>query len=286
MTLGELVKWYLSLPKVKTMNSLETRRYRINHLLRILGDNFDIQKMDLNDIDDYVSTRLDEPTHMKGCKKISIATTNREIAALRCMMNLAKKRNKITENPILGVELLKERNERKRFIEYSEYLRLHAASPEYVKPLLTCAYFSAMRVREVTTLKWRNVRLDYCNPYFEPDAQNSKNGESRIIPIAPPLIALLRELKLTATTDLVFVRDGQEIRNFRGCWDSAREKTKLRDIWFHDFRGTRITLWLMSNNSYHIVAKWTGHKTVKMLERYFRPTIKHLTQVNWEELPN
>ena len=58
-----------------------------------------------------------------------------------------------------GVKLLKENNERDRILSPDEYVRLLAACPPHLKPIVKVAYYTAMRQGEILSLTWGQVDL-------------------------------------------------------------------------------------------------------------------------------
>jgi integrase len=97
-----------------------------------------------------------------------------------------------------------------------------------------------------------------------------RKGRRRVtIPVGPPLKAALDAAlkeKRSAVTILVnsFGRPWTE-DGFRTSWDKAFRKTSLKDLHFHDLRGTAVTRLALSNCSVPEIASITGHsmKTVQ-----------------------
>jgi integrase len=93
------------------------------------------------------------------------ATVNRELACLRSMFNVARKGlvhlpgGVPTENPVSRVKFLDEHYIRDRILTAEEFQRMLGASPEYLKPILQCAYHTGMRRGEILGLTWDRVDL-------------------------------------------------------------------------------------------------------------------------------
>ena len=68
---------------------------------------------------------------------------------IKAMLN-----GKAEKNPLQGVKLFKENNERDRILSPEEYIRLLAACPDYLKPIVKVAYHTAMRQGEILNLTW------------------------------------------------------------------------------------------------------------------------------------
>jgi integrase len=95
---------------------------------------------------------------------------------------------------------------------------------------------------------------------------NRKRGVARgrvTIPVGSPLKAALdaalRE-KRSAVTILTNSRGAPWTEDgFRTSWDKAFRKTSLKDLHFHDLRGTAVTRLALSNCSVPEIASITGH---------------------------
>ena len=87
------------------------------------------------------------------------ATVNREVTCLKTIFNKAVKNGKAESNPVQGVKLLKENNERDRILSPEEYTRLLVHCPEHLKSIVKLAYYTGMRQGEILNLTWDQVDL-------------------------------------------------------------------------------------------------------------------------------
>jgi integrase len=96
------------------------------------------------------------------------ATVNRELAALRRVFHLGKKNGKVGFMPT--IELTKENNVRKGFLEHEQYRALRARLPDYLRPVLAAMYYTGMRIGEVFSIRWTQVDIVEKEIRLEPGA--------------------------------------------------------------------------------------------------------------------
>jgi integrase len=86
------------------------------------------------------------------------ATVNRELPALKRMFNLGLQSERIHRKPY--IPMLKENNARQGFFEHGEFVAFRNALPDYLKPVVTFAYYTGWRKQEILSLKWNQVDLN------------------------------------------------------------------------------------------------------------------------------
>jgi integrase len=89
------------------------------------------------------------------------------------------------ENPVSAVEFLEELNTRDRVLTPEEFARMLEVSPNYLKPVLQCAYHTGMRKGEILGLTWD--RVDLKAEFIRLKGVDTKIGEARSIPIGREL---------------------------------------------------------------------------------------------------
>lgn len=78
-------------------------------------------------------------------------TINRELAALRLALSLARKDGRIKPEFVPAIEMLPEANSRQGFFEQEEYERVLALLPEDLKGPVTVGYWTGVRKEENLT---------------------------------------------------------------------------------------------------------------------------------------
>ena len=206
------------------------------------------------------------------------ATINHELALLRRAFNLGRQEHPPKVATVPYIPVLKENNIRKGFFEDDQYRALLAALPEYLRPLLSFAYFTGCRRGEILGLKWSQVDLIERTVRLEPG--ETKNKQGRLIPLASELFQVLAQQKKRRDQDWpecpwVFCRDGKRILDFRnawgrsckaaGLWDAERERpTRI----FHDLRRTAVRNSVRAGVSERVSMAVSGHKTRSVFDRY------------------
>ena len=130
---------------------------------------------------------------------------------------------------------------------------------EKIKPIVLFAIETAMRRGEILSLEWRHVDLE-SRTAFLPE---TKNGDSRTVPLSEKALNILRELPLES--DLVFATTSNSLRM---AFDRALKRAELGDFRFHDLRYEATSRFFEKNLNVMEVSSITGHKDLRMLKRY------------------
>lgn len=159
------------------------------------------------------------------------------------------------------------------------------------------ALYTGMRNGELYALTWDKVDLEQrtilvnCSWNNKDGLKSTKSGDDRRVEIAPPLIPILRKLRLQASeTNYVLPRSNK--------WDKGEQARDLRMflkgiglplIRFHDLRATWATLLLSKGVEPIKVMKMGGWKDIETMMIYARKAgvdIKGATDVlNLQEVP-
>jgi integrase len=203
----------------------------------------------------------------------SNATINRELAALKRMLNLGAQQTPAKVDRVPYIPMMKENNIRKGFFEHADFLALKDALPSYLKGFSTFAYKVGWRVSEITGLTWKHV--DLANGIVRLEPGESKNDEGRTVYLDDELKEVFnRQWKNRKQnkklTSYVFPNgDGiSKIKDFRGSWKKACKDAGIGKRLFHDFRRTAVRNMIRSGIPEGIAMKISGHKTRSVFDRY------------------
>lgn len=257
--------------------SVKDAEKRLKHL-RPFFEGIKVSNIKTDRIAKYVDDRLNEGA--------ANATINRELAALRRMMNLGYRAERVARVPYF--EMLTEDNVRTGYLENFEYEALREALPSYLKSFLTFGYLTGWRKEEVAGLTWGRVDLQERTVSLE--ARQTKNKEARHMYMEDELVSIMFEQWGSKDNGCpyVFHREGQRIKDFRGAWnDACREagvgygykaNKKYTAKWeekgltegpiYHDLRRTAVRQMDQAGVSRKVAMMRTGHKTESVYNRY------------------
>ena len=200
------------------------------------------------------------------------ASVNREISCLHHLFSKAVEWDMMEKSPFEHKKslILKENNERLRFLNDDEISSLLEDSSPHLKPIVSCAILTGMRRGEILSLKWDQIRGGFI--YLE----KTKTNEARQIPISEVLEAILKDIrhKEHLRSEYVFTFRQDRIQdNIKKSFAAAVKRAGLVDFHFHDLRHTFASQVLLNGGTLHDLRELLGHKSMTMTLRY-----SHLTQ--------
>jgi integrase len=272
-TFDELADAYLPYSR-KNKRSWDRDTRSVKHLAAVFSGRR-LTEIAPADIERYKTLRQTNTDSHGRCPKP--ATINRELACLKAMFNVARKgllhlpSGVPNENPVSSVKFFDEHNIRDRVLTAEEFHRMLDASPDYLKPILQCAYHTGMRRGEVLALTWDKVDLKV--GFIRLKDTDTKTDEARSIPIGRELREVLRHLPVALDSEgkrvpYVFTRNGQQVKSIKRVFTRVRQETGIRNAVFHDFRHTATTNLRRAGVDALTAMKITGHKTMAVFKRY------------------
>jgi len=211
-------------------------------------------------IETYIEKRLEE--------NATNATINRELSALKKMLNLGARQTPPKVDRMPYIPMLKKHNTRKGFFEHGEYLALRDALPDYLKAIITFGYKTGWRKGEIVGLVWD--RVDLKNGIVRIETGETKNNEARTVYLDEELKVIFKELFANRRLDVpcVLLRNGKPISGFRKAWLKACRDAKLKGKLFHDLRRTAVRNMVRAAIPERVAMTISGHKTRSVFERY------------------
>ncbi|MHB9435694.1 MULTISPECIES: site-specific integrase [unclassified Mesorhizobium] len=266
MTLAALVTRYRDevVPK-KRGSVVET--ILLNRFLR-----YPICQKTLNDLTTadfaaYRDQRLKEPKH-RSDKPVTPKSLKRELSPLSHMFRHAVVEWEIpVRNPLDGLKLKVIDNKRERRLQSGELERLLDATTKgrnkLVAPIILFAIETAMRRGEILSIQFRHVDFERLSLVIP----ESKSGYSRVIPLTPRAIAILKAVRSEDAKPADFAFPVTPVA-MRLQWDRLTARAKVDGLNFHDLRHEAISRLFELGLTVPEVASISGHRTLAQLMRY------------------
>jgi integrase len=246
----------------------------VKHLAAVFGGKR-LTEITPADVERYKTRRQTSTDSHGHCPKP--ATINRELACLKAMLNIARKGllhlpgGMPNDNPVSSVKFFEEHNIRDRVLTSEEFQRMLEASPDYLKPILQCAYYTGMRRGEILALTWDKVDLNA--GFIRLKDTDTKTDAARSIPIGRELRDVLSHIPVALDAQgkrvpYVFTHNGQQVKSVKRVFMKVRQETGITNSVFHDFRHTATTNLRRAGVDALTAMKITGHKTMAVFRRY------------------
>jgi integrase len=188
---------------------------------------------------------------------ISNDAINNSLRLLRRMFNLARDTSKLTNVP--KFELLRGKS-RSGFLPPESFQALVNAIPVRFVPMLVLLYQSGVRVGEAEKIEWSAVDLEAAKITLLEG--QTKNDESRILPLSDELVKLLSAVKQ---------RKGRVFptkRAIQAAFPDACKAAGIEGLLIHDLRRSAVRNLRKAGVAEGVAMKISGHKDRTVFERY------------------
>ena len=264
VTFDELAEDFLRDYRINQKKSLKRAERSVNHLNEYF-EGMRVPQINNPLINAYMEKRLSE-----GAANASI---NRELSALKRMLNIGAKQTPPKVDRVPFIPMLKENNIRKGFFEHGEFLALRDAPPSYLRGFVTFGYKTGWRVSEIAGLTWSQV--DKQQWIVRLEVGETKNDEARTVYLDEELKEVFEQQWETRKNSgklfpFVFLnRDGTDkVKRFDKSWKKACKDAKIGIRLFHDFRRTAVRNMVRSGIPERVAMMISGHKTRSVFDRY------------------
>jgi integrase len=209
-------------------------------------------------------------------RQVMPATVNRELAVLRHMFNVTRKGvlrlkgGAPPENPVSQVAFEREHNERDRVLSAEEFTQVYQAAVYWLKPMALLAYQTGMRRGEIVHLRWDQV--DLTRGIIRLRSSDTKTHEARVIPMTLGIRDVLSLCPRGVGASLLFLSPATG-RPYTPAavslaFQRACRQAGITGATFHDLRHTFVTNARRAGIDYFRIMAMTGHKTLRMFQRY------------------
>ena len=196
---------------------------------------------------------------------------NRLLILLRYVFSCAIKWETpgIAKNPTAGTPLMKEDNQKERYLSTDEAQRLYTQLQQsdnqmlqYIVPMLI---LTGARKREVLDARWED--FDFERRHWR--IHTTKLGKPRFVPMSDGVVSLLESLP-RFDCEWVFANP-KTLKPYVSIfcsWNTARTKAGLADVRIHDLRHSYASFLVNAGRSLYEVQRLLGHTQIKTTQRY------------------
>jgi integrase len=269
-------------------DTLEDLQGRLdNHLTPFFGKRTRMTAIGTVQINAYIKTRREADA--------ANGTINRELAVLKRMFTLAVQAGQLLYRPY--IPMLKERNVRKGFFEYEQFLAVRRQLPVALQGVATVAYITGWRVdSEILPQEWAR-HVDFAGNELHLEADEAKGEEPRTFPLTGELRAVYeaqdrarqaltergqicpwvffrmvakgrRGLSSKHAAHAAIVPAPKAIKRFDKAWATACVAAGCPGMLRHDFRRTAIRNMVRLGIPERVAMQLCGHKTRSVFDRY------------------
>ena len=219
---------------------------------------------------DQLSPASVERFKVKRVGECSPAGVNRDLAALRFMMNFAIRQGYIRKNPVQDVGFLREGPGNMRIISHEEEERYLAAADPALRDVAILMLQTGMRPNEVFNIRSENVHLA-ARFIFIPHGKTS--FARRTVPLTNEAMKVLqRRMK----KGYLFPHRDDPNRTRTACRTHKTVVNKLKmSFRLYDLRHTFGSRAAMAGVDLPTLKELMGHSVISMTMRYVHPTPAH-----------
>ncbi len=264
-TLGDLIVRYL-VEVTPLMKGAAEDTIRLKAIMRRDISRWSMTNLSAARIAAYRDQRL---------KEVTGGTVIRELAYLSAIINHARKEWGINVlNPVLMVRKPPTPQARTRVLTDEEIAKLMLVleptgrKSHWTKPVVQLALATAMRRGELLSLRWEDIDLKARTAFLS----DTKNGESRTVPLSTVAVQVLEELPRHISGVVIPLR----YFTLDAAFKRACRRAELNDVRFHDLRRTAITRMAEKLPNVIELAAVSGHKSLMVLKRYYQPKAEAL----------
>ncbi|HZP01225.1 MAG TPA: site-specific integrase [Terriglobia bacterium] len=207
---------------------------------------------------------------------VSTAATNRDVAALRFMLNYAMRKGLISRNPVHGVRLLPEGPGMMRIVFQEEQRKYLARANPLLRDVATLILETGMRPEEVFTVRKENVHLAH-GFVFVPTGKT--RFARRMIPLTETAKAVLKRRVRGAKRPYIFPGrhdPNQPLATLKKSHAEALKDAEINPPFrVYDLRHTFGSRSVMAGVDLPTLKELMGHSEISTTLRYIHPTPEH-----------
>jgi integrase len=264
-TVHSLVQTYLKhSEKYYTSKTLSSLKSHLNGLLKVVPKTLDINELEFGTLNNLVLNQC-SPYQSRLCRSY-----------LNMFYNWLIERNIYSGiNPISRIKKIKLVQKLPVYIGtmeldliLSEIKNQNNDITDLLSDITLFAFFTGMRLNEITTLQWSQVNFQNCTISLDNQNTTTKSKRIRVIPISSKILDMLKNRFNLRTTNIVFEHNFS-IRNINDLISKNFKRiiTKLPDlnqsVHFHTLRHSFASNLVLKNINIVTVSKLLGHSDIK-----------------------
>lgn len=268
-TVQDLLDEYLV--KVTPRKSPDSRRRDHGVLSRFSKEwgALSLDELDTKMIEDYMTERLEE---------VSYATVSKELGMLKSAYSRAILWGWTARNPLLGITLDQQGEERIRWLTEEEEARLLESCPPWLRDIVILGLDTGLRRGNLVGLQ-RDWVHKAGSLLIIPKSSVKSKKLTVTIPLTTRAGRILARRLLHSDREHVFVQgDGNPYRRDQvsKAFHRAAHAAGVRDVCLHTLRHTFISRLVQAGRPLPEVAALAGHRDIRMTMRYAHLAPNHL----------
>ena len=225
---------------------------------------------------DSISSGDVEKFKLARAKDVSGAGTNRDLAALRVVLNLAIRQGHSDRNPVSVVKFLPEGPGCMRVVSHEEQQAYFAAANPLLRDVAVLILETGMRPEEVFRIEVGNVHLDR-RYLFVPSGKT--RFARRNVPLTDTAVEVLQRRMKAAPANYIFTHrddDNRPLGSIQKPHNAAIAKAKITPRFrIYDLRHTFGSRLAMAGVDLSTLKELMGHSHISTTMRYVHPTPEH-----------
>ena len=225
---------------------------------------------------DAVTSSSVEKFKLMRYEAISPGGTNRDLAALRFMLNFAMRLGYIVRNPVAGVRFLPEGPGSMRIISHEEQQKYLAVASLLLRDVATIMLETGMRPEEVFTIQNEDVHV-LKRYLFVPSGKT--RFARRNVPLTDATVEILRRRLSKARGSFIFPHRRNPNRPLttihKAHLDALRTSKIKPPFRLYDLRHTFGSRSAMAGVDLSTLKELMGHSNISTTMRYVHPTPEH-----------
>ncbi len=198
------------------------------------------------------------------------ATANRILALMKRIFNLAILWGKLEKNPVRGVKMHQENNQRQRYLAGEELRRFWAALDD--EPNQTAADLfrfllaTGVRRHEGLTARWSDIDMDQALWYVPV----TKTGRGRVVMLSEIALEILRKRHREGSEWVFPSADGRggHLGDPTKAFKRVTKAAGLSGLCIHTLRHSHASMLVQSGMSLQVAQAMLGHQSASTTARY------------------